>query len=119
MTARVIRFYDSNNDDPEDLNEFWMSVVADETSAMYVFPENGAVRGVDDERIESLVRAYMDGVNPTTPEQWAAIAATAIHGMTYDGPEYETIGEAKEAELVLLNRAKELRDILAKDEDYA
>jgi hypothetical protein len=120
MSVMTIRFYSLVNEDPEDIEDFFMSIVADESAAEYVFPsESGKnTAGLDQERIKDNIAFYMDGVDPKDPEGWLRMAATGIAGVVYDGPEdYKTVKEAIKAEKELLDEAQELRDAL-EDPEY-
>jgi hypothetical protein len=115
MSVMTIRFYSLNNEDPEDIEDFFMSIVADESSAEYVFPsESGKnTAGLDQDRVKDNIAFYMDGEDPKDPEGWLRMAATGLMGTVYDGPsDYKSIKEAIKAEKELLDEAQELRDAL-------
>ena len=113
MSASTVRVYSTRNEDPDDIEEFLFSVVADDTSARYVFPTepDDDWGGLNSERIQEILSAHYPEGAPTTAEQWAFLASSDINGMFYDGPEYDSIEDAVAGELPLLKRAQEIREI--------
>lgn len=120
MSVMTIRFYSLNNEDPEDLEDFYMSIVADESSAEYVLPSTDAknAQGFDQERIEANIAAYLEGKKPTDPEGWLRMAASGLNGTVYDGPnDYKSLKEAVKAEQELLDEGQQIREDL-EDPEY-
>lgn len=117
MAVKVVRFYSTDNEDLEDLEDMWMSIVADDSTVKYVFPPDAEVSGLDDDRIASLVAAFNDGQDPTTAEDWVDLASMRVSGTVYDGPEYDSVDAAISGEVEVLKEAFELRKGFT-DPDY-
>lgn len=120
MSVMTIRYYSLMNEDPEDMEDFFMSIVADESSAEYVFPSktDKKATGLDEERISDNIKAYFDGEKPKDPQGWLEAAATGVNGTVYDGPsDYKSLKEAVKAEQELLDEAQQMRDDL-EDPEY-
>lgn len=122
MSVKTIRYYSLLNDDPEDIEDFFMSIVADESSAEYIFPSKaeGKTSGLNQDRIDDNIKAYLDGKKPTDTEIWLRMAATGVRGAVYDGPSnYKSLKEAAKAEQELLDEAQQIRDDLEDPEFMA
>ena len=116
MTTKVIRVYveDSGTDFPED---FIFSIVADDTTARYVFPDDGEVSGLDDGRILEIKNLLAKDEEISSALDWLDIAAYRTTGTFVDGPEYKNLEEAVSLEKEELNKSKELRDDLSNLDD--
>jgi hypothetical protein len=114
MAVLVYRVY--NDDDFGTGKEFeenhFMSIVADEKSAKYVFAKDAEVLGLDDQRILDMKESLWAEETPTTPKEWAEIAYYRIKGDTVVVEDYKDLSTAISAEEKLLVEAKETRDDL-------
>lgn len=117
MAVNVTRIYveGSEQDLPED---FLFSIVADESTAKYVFAKDEEISGLDDERISDMKNILWKDETPSTPEDWANIALYRVNGQFFDGPEYSTLDDAVSKETEELNKSKELRDDLNNEEGF-
>ena len=111
MTIKTNRVYleGSGPDFPED---FQFSIVSDETIAKYVYPKNGEIQGLDDDRIEEIKALIYKNGEPKTSDDWNNIALYGINGSIFDGPEYKSLKEAISSETLELDKSKELSDDL-------
>jgi hypothetical protein len=120
MAILVYRIY--NDSDAATGQEFienhFMSIVADESSAQYVFAEDSVLPGLDDSRIADMKTRLWGNEEPSTAKDWAEIAYYRIAGENYVVDTYNSIEEAISGEQAALLEAKEEREDLNDDEGF-
>jgi len=109
MAVEVTRVY-SEFSDPDFPEDFLFSIVADDSTAKYVFPKEESIQGLDDERIDDMKNILWKDEQPSTATDWTNIALYRVNGQFFDGPEYSTLKEAIAGETQELNASKEIRD---------
>lgn len=119
MAIVVYRVYSDDNfgTGTEFEENHFMSIVADEKSAKYVFAKDAEVLGLDDQRILDMKEILWAEETPTTPKEWAELAYYRIKGDTVVVEDYTDVSTAISAEEKLLVAAKEIRDDLD-DSDF-
>lgn len=114
MAILVYRVYSNytNESGPDFPEDHFMSIVADDNSAKYVFAKDSELAGLDDQRIEDMkVRLWVDK-KPSTAKDWAEIAYYRIRGDIFAIEDYKSLEEAISKEEAALEEAKEIRDDL-------
>lgn len=104
MSIKTVRVYDIQAEEPDELDLYLYSIAADNSGSQYIFAEGKEVEGLDQKRIaENAVRIFGEE-SPVLDYEWISAAAPTM-AMMFDGPEYETMDEAVEAEKTFANEA--------------
>lgn len=115
MAILVYRIYSNYNSasGPEFPEDHFMSIVADDNSAKYVFAKDSEVGGLDDQRIEYLKVHLWGDEKPSTAEDWVNIAYYRINGDFSAIEDYKSLAEAISKEEAALEDAKKIKDNLS------
>lgn len=120
MAILVYRVYSNytNESGPDFPEDHFMSIIADDTSAKYVFAKGSEISGIDEQRITDMKSRLWIDEEPKTAQDWAEIAYYRIVGDIFAIEDYKTLEEATSTEEAALEEAKELRDDLNDDEGF-